>query len=275
MAVKEIRLLGKYIIEAEIEAQTGLHIGSSKDTMKIGDVDNPVIRDANGIPYIPGSSLKGKMRTLMEFYHGKLKPETMVFAKEQVIRIHMCDDKDCPVCGLFGRNHGKHKFVNGNGQTKEFYNVNPTRLIVRDAKLDEASITEEMRDNMGDDYTEVKFENNLDRITSEANPRQTERVPAGAKFNVSMVVNRYEIKYDDDSVAKDDGKTYLKELLKAMQLLEDDYLGGQGSRGYGKVKFTNIKLTYKDIEAYEGAKQPKTCSYSEVVEALKKVDTDF
>ncbi|ODN29661.1 type III-A CRISPR-associated RAMP protein Csm3 [Fervidobacterium thailandense] len=274
MAVREIKLIGKYIVEARLEALTGLHIGTSKDTMKIGDVDNPVIRDANGIPYIPGSSLKGKMRALMEFFHGKLKPDGMVYAKYPDIRLHMCDEKDCPVCGLFGRNHGNHNVVLKN-ERKEFKNISPTRLIVRDAKLVLDSITEEMRENMGEDYTEIKFENNLDRITSEANPRQTERVPAGAKFNVSMVVNRYAVAYDDDPSAVDDGIKYLKELLIAMQLLEDDYLGGQGSRGYGKVKFEEIKITYKDIGAYEGKKDPVMKNYSSVEDAIKRVEEDF
>ncbi|MCX7654160.1 MAG: type III-A CRISPR-associated RAMP protein Csm3 [Fervidobacterium sp.] len=277
MPIKEIKLLGKYIVEAEIEAKTGLHIGSSKDTMKIGDVDNPVIKDANGVPYIPGSSLKGKMRALMEFYHEKLKPNLMILTKSGAtsIRIHMCDEPDCPVCGLFGRNHGKHKTVNENN--KEFKNISPTRLIVRDAFLVEESITEEMKKNMGDDYTEIKFENNLDRITCEANPRQTERVPAGAVFKVSMVVNRYEIAYDDPNGSNscDDQIKYLKELLIAMQLLEDDYLGGQGSRGYGKIKFRNIRITYKDNKVYANESEPVTKNYECILKALDKVNDDF
>lgn len=274
MAVREIKLVGKYIVEAKLEALTGLHIGTSKDTMKIGDVDNPVIRDVNGIPYIPGSSLKGKMRALMELFHGKLKPDTMVYAKYPDIRLHMCDDKDCQVCGLFGRNHGSHSFVLGN-EKKDFENISPTRLIVRDAKLIRDSFTEEMLENLGGDYTEVKFENNLDRITSEANPRQTERVPAGAKFDVSMVVNRYAVAYDDEPSTVDDGIKYLKELLIAMQLLEDDYLGGQGSRGYGKVKFEDIKITYKDIVSYAGNKDPVVIGYSSVEDAIKHIEEAF
>ncbi|GEM_PF-2559823 len=125
MAVREIKLVGKYILEAKLEALTGLHIGTSKDTMKIGDVDNPVIRDVNGIPYI-----QGKMRALMELFHGKLKPDAMVYAKYPDIRLRMCDEKDCQVCGLFGRNHGSHSFVLGN-EKKDFENICPTRLIVK------------------------------------------------------------------------------------------------------------------------------------------------
>ncbi|MCS7244231.1 MAG: type III-A CRISPR-associated RAMP protein Csm3 [Candidatus Calescibacterium sp.] len=79
--VSEIKLAGKYIISGQIELLTGLHIGTSKDTMKIGDLDNPVIKDAFGKPYIPGSSLKGKMRSLMEYYHSLISPHNLVYSK--------------------------------------------------------------------------------------------------------------------------------------------------------------------------------------------------
>jgi len=141
-----------------------------------------------------------------------------------------------------------------------------------DAKLIRDSITEKVLENLGGDYTEVKFENNLDRITSGVNPRQTERVPAGAKFGVSMIVNRYAVAYDDEPSTVDDGIKYLKELLIAMQLLEDDYLGGQGSRGYGKVKFEDIKITYKDLGSYAGKKDPLVIGYSSVEDAKKHIE---
>lgn len=247
---KEIKLAGKYIVDAELELLTGLHIGTAGNSLEIGGVDNPVIKDAWGRPYIPGSSLKGKLRSLMEFYHDKLKINEVIYSvynekdRSRAIRMHMCGEEDCPVCSLFGRNHGSHKVIVGNDgghENRDFSaSVQPTRLIVRDAFLIEDSITEEMRENLDLEYTEVKFENNLDRITSAANPRQTERVPAGARFKCSMVVNVFN---------EDKGK-YLEELIKAMRLLEDDYLGGQGSRGYGQVKFYNISITYKDKDYY-------------------------
>lgn len=241
-------LKGKYIISFDIVAKTGLHIGASNNTMDIGGVDNAVIKDEEGKPYIPGSSLKGKMRSLLEYAEGLIKPEELIFSKkdeEEPIRIHMCDKEDCTVCNIFGRNHGKHKYVDG--KEKVFVNATPTRLMVRDAKLDEKSITEEMKENIDLEWTEVKYENNLDRITSAANPRQTERVPAGARFKGEMVLN----------VLNDEDTKYLKKLIQTMRLLEDDYLGGHGSRGYGKIKFENIKITFRDKNYYEEGKGEK------------------
>ncbi|MDO6354574.1 type III-A CRISPR-associated RAMP protein Csm3 [Caloramator sp. CAR-1] len=251
MSFKEVTFKGKYIVNFDIELKTGLHIGTAGNTLDIGGVDNPVIKDAFGRPYIPGSSLKGKLRSLMEFYHDKININNLVYSvkKEQrrdSIVMHMCGEEDCPVCNLFGRNHGEHDVIvndEGNSRKVDFSEVvMPTRLIVRDALLDEKSITDEMKENMDLEFTEVKFENNLDRITSAANPRQTERVPAGARFNASMVVNVYD----------EDGNKYVKELITALKLLQDDYLGGQGSRGYGQVAIKNIKISFRDIEYYKG-----------------------
>lgn len=254
MSFREIKLKGKYIVKAEIELKTGLHIGTAGNTLDIGGVDNPVIKDAFGRPYIPGSSLKGKLRSLMEFYHEKITNGNVIYSvykedkPEDNIRMHMCDDINCLVCNLFGRNHGEHKVIkNDNGEldNKNFTDaIEPTRLIVRDAILIEESITEEMKDNMDFEFTEVKFENNLDRITSAANPRQTERVPAGAKFTISFIVNVY----------NDDNNKFINELITALKLLEDDYLGGQGSRGYGQVKFSSIEILYRDSDYYKGLK---------------------
>lgn len=262
------KLTGKYIIEYEILVKTGLHIGASNNTMDIGGVDNAVIKDEEGKPYIPGSSLKGKMRSLMEYAEGVIEPEKMIYTintikgsskkedqekdieqqqegNDNSIRIHMCDYFDCPICNIFGRNHGEHEDLNN--KKKSFKNVTPTRLMVRDAKLDEKSITEEMKENIDLEWTEVKYENNLDRITSAANPRQTERVPAGARFKGEMVLN----------VLNDEDTKYLKKLIQTMRLLEDDYLGGHGSRGYGKIKFENIKITFRDKNYYEEGKGEK------------------
>lgn len=244
--MKEIKFKGKFVVKANIVLKTGLHIGT-EESMEIGGIDNPVIKDATGKPFIPGSSLKGKLRSLMEYFHEKIEPEKMVYTVKgkNPIRIHMCDDVDCSVCNLFGRNHGSHEFITE--EKTEFKNLIPTRLIVRDAFLNESSITEEMKENLTVNYTEVKPENTLDRITSAANPRSNERVPAGVAFNSEFIVNVYE----------GDGVKYLKELLTAFRLLEDDYLGGSGSRGYGKVKFENIVIEYRDKKFYEQESEAK------------------
>jgi len=233
----ELKLLGKYIIKARIVAKTGLHIGGSNSSLKIGGVDTAVIKDSEGKPYIPGSSLKGKMRSLLEFSEGRLKPESMI--EQKGIKIHMCDDEKCPICIIFGRNHGKHDLVDG-GKV-EFENITPTRIIVRDAYLIPDSITNEMKKNMEFEWTEVKFENTLDRITSAANPRQLERVPRGAKFEVEIIYN----------ILNDYDKQLFSKVLAIMKLLEDDTLGGSGSRGYGKVAFEDIKIYWNSVEDYE------------------------
>lgn len=225
--MEELKLLGKVIIKGKIKAETGLAIGGSRVGLDIGGVDNPVIKDAEGKPYIPGSSLKGKMRSLLEKAEKK-KPNKFIGNS----RIHICESPEayavCNVCKIFGL-PGEYEYSQ------------PTRLIVRDAPLIVESITEEMKKNLDLEYTEVKFENVIDRITSAANPRQMERVPAGAKFEFEMIYN----------VFNEQDKENLKEVFKAMQLLEDDYLGSSGSRGYGKIKFEDVEVYWNSIEAYE------------------------
>lgn len=251
----DLKFKGKYIIKSKIEVLTGLHIGASNSNFEIGGVDNPVIKDVLGRPYIPGSSLKGKLRSLLETIEGYLKNDKLVYIfekdkkekeaetdeKGQEIRIHMCDEKDCAVCNIFGRNHGSHKSV-ADGKKRRFdRNITPTRIIVRDSYLLEDSITQEMHNNLDLEWTEVKFENSLDRITSFANPRQNERVPRGAKFSSEIILN----------VFNDEQNKYLMKVLQSMKLLEDDYLGGSGSRGYGKVAFKDIKIWYRSSDDYE------------------------
>lgn len=207
------------------------------------------------------------MRSLMEFAEGKVKDELLVVTKGERdgtsgIHIHICGDEDCVVCGLFGRNHGKHKLKNG--EERDFTDaVLPTRLIVRDAKLIKKSITDKMKENLDLEWTEVKFENNIDRITSKANPRQSERVPAGAEFEAEFVVNRLKVDGEDD------GDLYIKKLIQAMRLLEDDYLGGQGTRGNGKVQFVDIKIFYKDRDAYFTQKQPQVIAEAAALKNLQ------
>jgi len=251
--MEEIKLLGKIVIKGKIEAKTGLSIGGSTVGLDIGGVDNPVIKDAEGKPYIPGSSLKGKMRSLLEKELGLATDDKRVWIVkpnkkgEKGISIHLCNDENCPVCNIFGRTNGefnKIDYLKSNKISDEkvkITNTTPTRLIVRDATLIKESITEEMRKNLDLEYTEVKFENVIDRITSAANPRQTERVPAGAQFNFEMIYN----------VFNEQDKENLREVFKAMKLLEDDYLGSSGSRGYGEIKFDKIKVYWNSKEDYE------------------------
>lgn len=282
--IKEIKLEGKYVLVGKIKLETGLHIGTSKDTMKIGDLDNPIIKDASGRPYIPGSSLKGKMRYLMEYSHELISSSKLVYSRKnenQPIRIHLCEDPSCKVCGLFGNTASEQTSVEGK-KINIAYKV-PTRIIVRDSHLIEESITEEMRRNLDFEYTEIKHENTIDRILSTANPRQTERVPAGAKFDLEIIVNKFCINNDKE---QSDGTKFIKELFIAMKLLEDDYLGGSGSRGYGKVKFEDLVLEFRDINYYSqentssensqnSIKKIEIKSLKNISDILNEIDKNF
>lgn len=232
MSERKIQLKGRVFITFDIQAKTGSHIGGSDAGVEIGGVDKTVIRDKlTNRPYIPGSSLKGKMRSLLEKYHNK----PINFPKNKPA-FHVCQSaepyKTCDVCQVFGVS-GEQDFAT------------PTRLVVRDTFLSEES-AKKLEDAQTDlPYTEVKTEVSIDRVTSAANPRQMERVPAGAIFDkAEMVFSLYE--GEGCSAQKDLER--LKILLEAMQLVEDDYIGGLGSRGSGKVAFTNIQFVFrKDV----------------------------
>lgn len=213
-------LYGKITILGMIESITGLHIGASRENIEIGAIDLPVVRDPiSREPYIPGSSLKGKMRSLLEKALKKT-PQRNIGTGMNPIYIHVCNDFNeainCELCRLFGST--------GKDGGKNF----PSRLIVRDARLTPESRNELSEIDTGLQYTEWKFENAIDRVTSAANPRQLERVPRGAKFEFEFIYNVEEISH----IASD-----LENIKLAMNLLEEDALGGHGSRGYGKVKF--------------------------------------
>ncbi len=238
MSERKIELKGRVFITFDILAKTGLHIGGSDAGVEIGGVDKTVIRDKlTNRPYIPGSSLKGKMRSLLEKYKGLRQNKRIGQGF-----IHTCEEKgeyeDCPVCQVFGV-PGELKFAT------------PTRLVVRDAFLSEESAKKLENAQTDLPYTEVKTEVSIDRVTSAANPRQMERVPAGAIFDsAEMVFSLYEIHHENGDVhqAQEDLKR-LDVLLEAMQLVEDDYIGGLGSRGSGKVAFTNIRVSFRNNPA--------------------------
>lgn len=210
-----MNLLGYKTIEGKIKVITGLHIGGSSDTIEIGGMDNPVIRNPlTNEPYIPGSSLKGKMRSLMEWKTNNIDPKG---------EVHKCDNEKCIVCRLFGT-------------TEKDFKAGPTRVIVRDAEL-----TQEWRDKIyqeGKLLVEEKHENVLNRITAEAVPRPVERVSAGVEFAFEITYRLFDI--------NDEGKTdidYFKYVLDAMRYVQSDALGGCGSRGCGKIEFKDITIT--------------------------------
>lgn len=214
-----MRLLAHKIIKGEIECVTGLHIGGSADIIEIGGMDNPIIKHPiTGFPYIPGSSTKGKLRSLLELKYG-------LFERNGDVHKY-CGKKDCFICRIFGT-------------SAETSDIGPGRLLVRDAHLTNNSIEElkKLKRDKGLPYSEEKYENTINRINAKANPRPIERVPAGIVFNLELVYRIFDI---DDSGRTDlDFIKYIKEGLK---LIEIEALGGSGGRGSGKVKFNNLKI---------------------------------
>ncbi len=209
-----MKLAGKVFITGRIKLETGMRIGGSKSALDIGGIDLNVIKTATGVPYIPGSSLKGKLRSILAREEGS---EDVSNDSEKLNQI-------------FG------SIVKGKEQL--------SRLIVRDAYLDVKHFKLQNFTEMELEYTETKWETAIDRKKGSAKGgslRQLERVPAGAEFNFEMVYNVFDNQKDE----------HLKEIKKAMKILEDDYLGGQGSRGFGKVKFLDVKFSEKTIKIYE------------------------
>src|SRR6185503_8334468 len=143
----QLQLIGKLLLEGELHCETGLHVGAGKGSLEIGSSDNPVIKDAFGRPYIPGSSLRGKLRSLLEQASGLAVPAELVFLsrrKGQEVRIHQSDRPDDEVCLLFGRNPGRMERVGGDALDSTV--ASPARLTVYDAPLDADSITPQMRE---------------------------------------------------------------------------------------------------------------------------------
>ena len=201
-------MFAKIEITGTLEVLTGMHIGGSSAFAAIGAVDSPVVRDTfSDQPMIPGSSLKGKMRALLaqKYNDRKHLPDS-----------YSCEDNDPRILRLFG--------------SAKKNQIQRSRVLFRDMML---SNMKELREYGLNSATEVKFENTISRMTAIANPRQIERVIPRTKFDLSIVYNVQEA----DEVIPD-----LQLLAEGMQLLGFDYLGGHGSRGYGKVKFSDLQL---------------------------------
>jgi CRISPR-associated protein Csm3 len=203
------KLTAKYIISGKIEVITGLHIGGSKNDYEIGGIDNIVIKTNRDLPYIPGSSLKGKLRSLLAREHGWLT----------------VDEDQAPITEIFGSSGESHE----KGELSQ--------LLVRDAIICAAKGKDPKK------LVEEKTENRIDRKTGKAeHPREMERVPVESKFDFEMVYDEYLL---DEGNCK--SAEHLAEIQKAFLLLMDDYLGGSGSRGYGKVRFNDVVLEKRPI----------------------------
>ncbi|MDR0950511.1 MAG: type III-A CRISPR-associated RAMP protein Csm3 [Candidatus Ancillula sp.] len=204
----------KIKINTKLDVKTGMHIGGNSSFSAIGATDSLVVKNPlDGKPIIPGSSIKGKMRSLLARAYNVDPPKRTP------------DESDCSeISRLFG-----------NAKCPEFRNA---RLLFSDSFLDLDSSVSDINK-----LTEIKSENTIDRLTAEANPRKIERVVKGSKFKVNII---YQIckKPQDKEFDKEQIKNDLKILHDGFKLLEYDYLGGSGSRGYGRVEFGDFKSEY-------------------------------
>src|SRR6266478_2479436 len=146
-AQTQLQLVGKLILSGELHCETGLHIGAGKGSLEIGGADNPVVKDAFGLPYIPGSSLRGKVRSLLENALGLTAPSELVFLSKrrgQEVRIHQSDRPDDEICLLCGRNPGRLDRMEG--ELLDATAASAARLTIYDAPLDQGSSTAQMRE---------------------------------------------------------------------------------------------------------------------------------
>lgn len=198
-------MYAKIQITGDLEVKTGMHIGGNSAFAAIGAVDSSVIKDVRtNLPMIPGSSLKGKMRGLL--------------AKELNEKIVSPDDDDIRLTRLFG--------------SAKKGSVKPSRIQVSDMIMVN---DQELREKGLQSMTEVKFENSINRATAVANPRQIERVVRGSIFELDII---YEVENIEELLED------METIGEGMKLLQYDYLGGNGSRGYGKIRFSRL---YADV----------------------------
>ncbi len=225
-------------ITATLGLVTGLRIGAGDSEMHIGGVDNTVIKHPHTqSPYIPGSSLKGKMRSLLEWRSGAVKEEALGWKDyEKASGATQAEVKR--ILQLFG--------ISGDNKLgKEMAELGPTRISFWDCNLNPEWEKQIREDNFA--LTEVKSENRINRISGVAeHPRQTERVPAGAQFDFRLSIKKL----------AGDGDDLMNTVLQGLKLLELDSVGGSGSRGYGKVRFVNLQIDGADAQARLEAVQP-------------------
>lgn len=243
---RPLTFLGQIVVSGVLECQSGLHVGGNRDAMNLAGVEFPIARDlATRLPIIPGSSLKGRLRGLLELLRGKVRYE-----RGNVKNAETADAIDL----LFGSASRR----------------GPTRLVVRDAQpmnVDGRDSTVAFwaaldTDGLG---TEVKSEAALNRVTASAQVRQVERVVAGSRFHLEFVISVFD--------QGDDEAALVKDLVIALQLLEDNYLGGHGSRGYGKVRvFLRETPAIASARDYESGRRKSTPSGD--LKPLSEIDAD-
>jgi CRISPR-associated protein Csm3 len=243
---EKLQLEKKVFIKGKIIIKTGIHIGGSSLGLQIGGADNVVIRNPiTNLPYIPGSSLKGKMRSLLEKSRGLIHPKQNSTGKWEG---NLCTDPNEDVVQLFGSP------ADAGGAATPTHA--PTRLTVRDSDLlNEDKLAGAENTDMY--CTEIKTEVNIDRLTSAANPRNFERVPAGAEFRLDLMIDIYNVDTADSNKRTNE---FIKLVKQGLLLIEDDYLGGHGTRGYGQVEFYIDSVTERTADYYRNGKSNPNAS---------------
>jgi CRISPR-associated protein Csm3 len=267
---KTIKLLGYVKIYGEIEAVTGLHIGGTADAIDKGGIDSPVIKNPiTNEPYIPGSSLRGRIRSLLEKKNGEPLTEMAPGIWMEIYKGdgngEVSDEvkqkaRKSEVCRVFGNAHTGL----------------PSILIVRDALYTEKTKKDDGYIESDLPVTEAKMEIAVDRITAQALPRTIERVPSGARFDFSIV---YRVQQDENhpeplaNIVKD-----VTNILEALKDIEEfDGLGGNTARGHGQVKFhmkpLQVTVLAKEKEAQENAKcAPDEKGFCKLEELISSID---
>ena len=253
---KSLELRKKIFIKGEITIKTGIHIGGSSLGLSIGGADKVVIRNPiTNLPYIPGSSIKGKMRSLLEKSYNLIEIKSKEEDGKTLWKGELCQDPEEDIVQLFG--------YSADAKGAEQPTFAPTRLTVRDGRLlNESKLAEAEHTDMY--CTEIKTEVSIDRLTSAANPRNFERVPAGAIFELDMVLDLYNVDYENSENAKNRANKFVNLVKQGLSLIEDDYLGGQGTRGYGQVQFGKISVSERTADSYRtGNMEKNTSSFRE------------
>lgn len=220
-----MQLLNIKQITGTIVVLTGLHIGAGKESLEIGGLDQPIIKHPlTKEPYIPGSSIKGKMRSLLEIslFSGRRESTRRFIAQGKACA---CAEAGCPACTIFGTS-----------AAEKGADLGPTRLIVRDAVLTEAW---REKFKQGELIMEVKYENVIHRVKGVAeHPRPLERVPAGVAFDFNLSFKVFE----------GDEPSLIDDVFRGLRLIELDALGGCSSRGSGQVSFNELTCDGKPVD---------------------------
>ena len=211
-----MKKLKHHEISGIIRCISGIRIGGSDDLLQIGGTDLTCIKHPVTLkPYLPGSSLKGKMRSeleaALEQFGGREGNEP-------------CGCGECIICAVFG----SHKNTR--------HQLGPSRIIVRDAQFRDGG------------ETELKSENVIDRKTGTAlHPRKVERVVAGSSFSLRIGIQEWDIDKDAEYGGKKGGEALVAFVLEGLKLVQQTGLGSGVSKGSGEIQFEQVKVNGANV----------------------------